>query len=64
MLRKSRQVHEKKHREFRKRQKKAIDTLLDMTHILLDWLGDRPLTKEELWQYVNGDNHTGSAQKK
>jgi len=38
MLRKGKQVHEKKHREFRNRQKKAIDTVLDATHLILDGL--------------------------
>jgi hypothetical protein len=46
-------IHEKKHREFRKRQKKAIDTVLDITHSLLDWPDDRPLFKKELWEQVD-----------
>ncbi|MCU7882003.1 MAG: hypothetical protein KZQ60_16905 [Candidatus Thiodiazotropha sp. (ex Lucinoma aequizonata)] len=36
MLRKGKRTHEKKHREFRIRQKKAIDTVLDATHQILD----------------------------
>lgn len=52
MLRKSKHIHEKKHREFRKRQKKAIDTVLDTTHLILDWPDNRPLHKNDLWQRV------------
>jgi hypothetical protein len=48
MLRKAKQVHEKKHRALRKRQKKAIDTVLDATHFIVNWLGDRPLSKVDL----------------
>ena len=53
MLRKGKQVHEKKHREFRKRQKKAIDTVLDATHLVLDWPDEKPLTKVDLWQRID-----------
>ncbi|MGV7963768.1 hypothetical protein QPK13_22705 [Photorhabdus tasmaniensis] len=53
MLRKSKQVHEKKHRALRKRQKKAIDTVLDATHFIVDWLDDRPLSKVDLWQRID-----------
>lgn len=47
MCRHSRNVHEKKYRAFRKRQKKAIDNLLDSTHTLLDWPEDEPLYKKD-----------------
>jgi Domain of unknown function (DUF4158) len=53
MLRKSKQTHEKKHRDLRKRQKKAIDIILDATHLILDWPDDKPLIKMELWQRVD-----------
>ncbi len=53
MLRKGKQVHEKKHREFRKRQKKAIDTVLDVTHLVLDWPDDKPINKVDLWQRID-----------
>lgn len=52
LLRHGKRIHEKKHREFRKRQKKAIDTVLDATHLILDWPDDRPLNKGELWQCI------------
>jgi ATP-dependent Lon protease len=53
MLRKGKRTHEKKHREFRKRQKKAIDTVLDATHLILDWPDDKPLNTMDLWQRID-----------
>ncbi|MGI2030257.1 hypothetical protein [Endozoicomonas acroporae] len=53
MLRKSKRVHEKKHREFRKRQKKAIDMMLDTTHLIIDWPDDQHLSKVALWQRID-----------
>tara|TARA_R110000868_G_scaffold173894_1_gene410304 strand:- start:4062 stop:4694 length:633 start_codon:yes stop_codon:yes gene_type:complete len=53
MLRQSKRSHEKKHREFRKRQKRAIDIVLDTTHLILDWRDDRPLYKVNLWQRID-----------
>lgn len=53
MLRKDKQNHEKKHREFRKRQKKAVDMVLDATHLILDWPDDKPLKKTDLWQHID-----------
>ena len=53
LRRQCKRIHEKKHREFRKRQKKAIDTVLDATHLILDWPDDRPLHKVDLWQRVD-----------
>lgn len=53
MLRKAKQVHEQKHRALRKRQKKAIDTVLDATHFIVNWLGDRPLSKVDLHQSID-----------
>ena len=50
LLRHCKRIHEKKHRALRKRQKKAIDTVLDTTHLILDWPNDRPLHKVDLWQ--------------
>ncbi len=48
MCRHSKNAHEKKHREFRKRQKKAIDIILDTTHALLNWSEEQPLYKKDL----------------
>jgi TnpA family transposase len=53
MCRQAKNVYEKKHRAFRKRQKRAIDTVLATTDILLDWPEDQLLSKEELWQQVD-----------
>jgi len=47
--------HEKKHRKFRKRQKKAIDTILNATNMIEEWPSDEPLNKESLWQKVGED---------
>lgn len=52
MLRKAKQTHEKKHREIRKRQKKAIDTVLDVTHLILDWPDGKLLSKADLIEHV------------
>ena len=49
LLRHGKRLHEQKHREFRKRQKKAIDTILEVTNCLLGSQDDRPLFKKELW---------------
>ncbi|MDD5320559.1 MAG: hypothetical protein PHD43_08120 [Methylococcales bacterium] len=53
MLRKAKQHHEKKHREFRKRQKKAVDRVLESTHIILDWPDDQPFYKADFWQCID-----------
>jgi len=53
MCRHSKNVHEKKHRKFRKRQKKAIDTVLNTTRALFDWPEDQPLFKKEFWRQVD-----------
>ena len=53
ITRQTKNAHEKKHRELRKRQKKAIDVVLDTTHRLLDWSEPPPLSKEAFWQQVN-----------
>jgi TnpA family transposase len=50
MCRKSKNDHEKQYREMRKRQKSAIDVVLDVTTSLLDWPEDEPLLRTDLWQ--------------
>ena len=52
MCRQSKNAHNQKHRQLRQRQKKAIDTVLDTTSILLDWPDGQPLSKQEIWQQV------------
>ena len=53
ICRQAKNIHEKKHRQLRKRQKKAIDVVLDATHRLLDWPEEQPLLTAELWQQVD-----------
>ena len=53
MRRKARNIHEQKHRELRKRQKKAVDIVLDANSYLLDWPTDQPLLKQDFWQLVD-----------
>lgn len=53
LCRHSKNIHEKKYRKLRKRQKKAIDVVIDTTHIVLDWPDDQPIVKEKLMQQVN-----------
>jgi TnpA family transposase len=53
ICRKARNAYEKKHRELRQRQKKAVDTILYATHILLNWSGDEPLLHQEFWRRIN-----------
>jgi TnpA family transposase len=50
--RQTRNAYEKKHRELRKRQKRAIDVMLDTTDFLLDWPDDQPLSKDDIWRQV------------
>ena len=60
LLRHGKRLHEQKHRELRKRQKKAIDTILEVTNWLLGSQDDRPLFKKDLWQSVNEKRLLGS----
>jgi TnpA family transposase len=53
MARQTRNAYEKKHRELRKRQKRAIDVMLDTTDFLLEWPDDQPLSKHDLWRQVD-----------
>jgi len=52
MCRETRNAHEKKHREIRKRQKRAIDVMLDTADFLLDWPDDQLLSKQDIWRQV------------
>ncbi len=53
MCRHSGEANEKKHREIRKRQKKAVDTILVTTNSLLDWPDDLPKYKRD---FLKGDD--------
>jgi len=52
ITRQTHRAHEQKHRELRKRQKRAIDVMLDTTDFLLAWPDEQPLSKHDLWQQV------------
>ena len=56
LSRKSRNAYEKKHRDLRKRQKRAIDVMLDTTDFLLDWPDEQMISKADLWQQVEEVN--------
>lgn len=53
LCRHAKNIHEKNHRALRKRQKSAVDIILDTTHLLLDWPDDKPLSKDTLWQQID-----------
>ena len=53
LCRQTRNSHDKKHKEFRKHQKKAIDAVLDTTHVFLEWPEEQPLYKNDLWQRID-----------
>lgn len=53
LCRQTKKSHDKKHKEFRKRQKKAIDAVLDTTDVLLEWPEEEPLYKQDLWQRID-----------
>ncbi len=52
MCRETRNVHEKKHRDVRKRQKRAIDVMLGITDFILDWPDNQPFSKDDIWRQV------------
>jgi hypothetical protein len=60
MCRETRNAHEKKHRDMRKRQKRAIDVVLDMTNLILDWPDEQPLSKRDIWLQVEEAKLRGS----
>lgn len=53
IARQTKNAHEDKHRELRKRQKRAIDVMLDTTNVLLEWPEDQPFSKTEIWRQVD-----------
>lgn len=50
MSRKARNLYEEKHRKLRKRQKKAVDRVLDMNDYLLDFPETRITLQSGLWE--------------
>lgn len=53
ICRTSRNDHEKKHREFRKRHKKAADVMLQATDILLNLPGDGKISRAEFFSHID-----------
>ena len=49
VCRHSKRSYEKKHREHRKRQKRAIDRVLDATHTLINWT-EETIPMETVWK--------------
>jgi hypothetical protein len=60
MCRHAKQRYEQQHRALRKRQKRAIDVVLEASDRLLDWPHERPLSKEALWQEIDERKFRGS----
>jgi hypothetical protein len=58
--RQAKHLHEQKHRELRKRQKRAMDVVLEATDLLLDWPDEPPLSKEAWWQQLDAHKRRGS----
>jgi len=50
IYRQSKNTYEKKHRALRKRQKRAVDMVLNTTSFLLHLPDDKPIMKQDLWQ--------------
>jgi hypothetical protein len=53
LLRQCKHLHEKKHRELRKRQKKAVDTVIDAAQWMIDWPDEKSLCKSDFWKDIN-----------
>jgi TnpA family transposase len=53
IVRESKNIYEKKHRSLRKRQKRAVDVVLQATDLLLTWPEGEPLLMSNIWQQVN-----------
>ncbi len=51
--RQTKNAYKKKHRQFSKRQKKAVDTVLNASQILLEWPDEESMPMKELWQQVS-----------
>ena len=53
ICRESKNIYERKHRELRKRQKKAVDIVLHTTNLVLEWSDEEPLSKQKLWEQIS-----------
>lgn len=55
VARKSKNAYEKKHRDLRKRQKKAVDVMLNTGHLFLEWAEDASTSKADFVKQVDKD---------
>ena len=55
LSRRTRNRYEKKHRQSRRRYKRAVDILLKTSDILLDWQADFPLHREDVFELARED---------
>lgn len=53
LIRQAKQLYEKRHREFRKRHKKAVDTMIHTAEWMINWPDDKPLNKSDLWKRID-----------
>ncbi len=53
LCRQCKNIHEKKHRALRKRQKKAIDTILNVTQVLFELPEGQPLYKTDILEQTD-----------
>ena len=52
--------YEQQHRELRKRQKRAIDVVLETTERFLDWPDEHTFSKADLWQQADERQFRGA----
>lgn len=60
ICRESRNSLEKKHKEIRKTNKQAIDVLLTIADLVVEWPEDKPIFKKDLWSKVDQSKFTSS----
>jgi len=56
MCRTSRNIHDKQHKDFRKRHKKAVDFILEVSYFLLDIEEDESISRSELFRCIDEDS--------
>lgn len=61
--RKSRNIYDKKYRQYRSQQQKAMNTVLHSTKTLLDWPEDQALSKKKFWEQVDREQVRNSLDK-
>lgn len=55
LSRRTRNRYEKKHKQLRRKNKRAVDILLKTSDILLNWQTDSPLRREDVFEIVDED---------